>query len=161
MEAKRALDQQEDHAQFRYGDNGTLRLVDSYKHLGTLHDRYLCRILEMVRRAKAARTVITAISKRILRNTLLPLSVRGQAALACLVKLNVSKSVDMDQSATAVDPSDVRREQLDGEDIEYQCDECSRALTTNGSLTTHQAHRHGRVDWTRRYVASTSCPVLW
>ena len=35
------------------------------------------------------------------------------------VKLYVSKRVDMDQGATAVDPSDVQREQLDGEDIDY------------------------------------------
>ena len=41
---KRALDWQEDHAQLRFGDEGILRLVDSYKHLGTLHDQYLCRI---------------------------------------------------------------------------------------------------------------------
>ena len=26
-------------------------------------------------------------------------------------------------------------------------------------LTAHQAHKHGRVDWTRRYVGSTSRPV--
>ena len=76
-----------------------------------------------------------------------------------LVKLYMSKYVDMDQSATAVDPSHVRREQLDEEDPEYQCDECLRAFTTYGSLTAHQAHKHGRVDWTRRYVGSTSCPV--
>ena len=37
--------------------------------------------------------------------------------------------MSMDQSATAVDPSDVRREQLDGEDMEYQCDECSRIFS--------------------------------
>ena len=52
-----------------------------------------------------------------------------------------------------------RREQLDGEDIEYQCDECSRVLTSYGGLTAHQAHQHGRVAWTRRYVGSTLCPV--
>ena len=79
-----ALDWQEDHAQLQYGDNDTLRLVDSYKHLNTLHDRHLCRIPETVRRAKAARTVIAAISKRVLRNTLLPLPVRRQVALACV-----------------------------------------------------------------------------
>ena len=56
-----------------------------------------------------------------------------------LVKLCVSKRVDMEQSATAVDFSDVWREPLGGEDIEYQCDECSRA-TTYGGLTAHQAH---------------------
>ena len=71
MEARRALDWQEDHAQLQYGDGGILRLVDSYKHLGTLHDKHLCRIAEVVRPAKAARTVIAAISTRVLRNTLL------------------------------------------------------------------------------------------
>ena len=84
MEARRALDWEEDHAQLHYGDGGTLRLVDSYKHLGTLHDKHQCRIPEVVRRAKAARTVIAAISKHVLRNTLLPLPVRRQAALACI-----------------------------------------------------------------------------
>ena len=69
MEARRALDWQEDHAQLQYGDGGILRLVDSDKHLGTLHDKHLCRIPEVVRRAKAARTVVAAISKRVLRNT--------------------------------------------------------------------------------------------
>ena len=62
-------------------------------------------------------------------------------------------------ASSAVDTSDVRREQLDGEDIECQCDECSRVFSTYGGLTAHQAHQHGRVDWTRRYVGSTSCPV--
>ena len=76
-----------------------------------------------------------------------------------LVQLYMSKCVDMDQSATAVDPSDVRREQLDEEDPEYQCDQCSRAFSTYSGLTAHQAHKHGRVDWTRRYVGGTSCPV--
>ena len=74
MEATRALDWQEDHARHQYGDRG---------NLGTLHDKHLCSIPEVVRRAKAARTVIAAISKRVLRNTLLPLPVR-QAALACV-----------------------------------------------------------------------------
>ena len=83
MEARRALDWQEDHAQLQYGDGGILRLIDRYKHLGTLHDKHLCRMPEVVRRAKAARTVIAAISKRVLRNTLLRLPVRRQAALAC------------------------------------------------------------------------------
>ena len=82
MEARRALDWQENHAQPQYGDSGILRLVDSYKHLGTLHDKHLCRIPEVVLLAKAARTVIAA-SKRVLRNTFLPLPVR-QAALACV-----------------------------------------------------------------------------
>ena len=79
-----------------------------------------------------------------------------------LVKLCMSERVDMDQSATAVDPSDVRLEQLDGEDIEYQCDECPRVFTTYGGLTAHQAHQHGKVDWTRRYVESTCflCAVV-
>ena len=82
MEARRALDWQEDHAQLQYRDSGTLRQVDSCKHLGTLHEKHLCRIPEVVRRAKAARTVIGAISKRVLRNTLHPLPVQRQAALA-------------------------------------------------------------------------------
>ena len=82
--ARRALDWQEDHAQLQNGDGGILRLVDSYENLGTLHDKHLCRIPEVVPRAKAARTVIAAISKRVLRNTLLPLPVRRQAALACV-----------------------------------------------------------------------------
>ena len=73
-----------------------------------------------------------------------------------LVKLYVSKRVE---EATALDPSYVRRELIDGEDTEYQCDECSRAFTTYGGLTAHQAHQHGRVDWTRRYAGGTSCPV--
>ena len=267
MEARRALDWQEDH---------TLRLVDSYKHLGTLHDKHLCRIPELVRRAKAARTVIAAISKRVLRNTLLPLLVRRQAALACvdgvlfsaagwwwsapskrellllngprsrllralanvkpgpggptdaelrtqlkvpstslvmqaarfrylprllrhappslrsllrlpsasqwrqtmvtdlsdmskvlssklgmlldptldtapwcdmaqqfpgpwrsLVKLYMSKRVG---DATALDPSDVRPELIDGEDTEYRYDDCSRTFSTYSGLTAHQAH---------------------
>ena len=84
MAAKRALDWQEDHAQLRYGDEGILRLVDSYKHLGTLHDQYLCRTPELFRRAKTARTAVGAISRRILRNTKLPISVRRQASLACI-----------------------------------------------------------------------------
>ena len=84
MDAKRALDWQEDHAQLRYGDEGILRLVDSYKHLGTLHDQYLCRTPDFVRRAKTARTVLGAISRRILRNTKIPISVRRQASLACI-----------------------------------------------------------------------------
>ena len=45
------------------------------------------------------------------------------------------------------------------EDVQYQCDECSRVFTTYGGLTAHQAHQRGRVDWTRRFVGSTSCPV--
>ena len=71
MEARRALDWQEDHAILRFGEGGTLRLVDDYKHLGTLHDEHLCRVPELVRRAKAARTAIGAISKLVLRNPLL------------------------------------------------------------------------------------------
>ena len=67
VEARRALDWQEDHAQLQCGDNGTLRLVDSYKHLGTLHDKHLRRIPEVVR-----------------RNTLLPLPVWRLGALACV-----------------------------------------------------------------------------
>ena len=43
-----------------------------------------------------------------------------------LVKLYVPKRVE---DATALDLSDVR-ELIDGEDTEYQCDECSRAFTT-------------------------------
>ena len=86
---------------------------------------------------------------------------RFPVAWRALVKLYMSKCVDMDQSATAVDPSDVQREQLDEEDPEYQGDECSRAFTTYGGLTAHQAHKHGRVDWTRRYVGGTSCPVCY
>ena len=74
----------EDHAQLRYGDEGILRLVDSYKHLGMLHDQYLCRTLELVRRAKTARTAVGALSRRVLRNTKLPISVRRQASLACI-----------------------------------------------------------------------------
>ena len=38
----------------------------------------------MVRRAKAARTVIAATSKRVLSNTLVSLPVQRQAALACV-----------------------------------------------------------------------------
>ena len=41
MEARRALDWQEEHAILRYGESGTLRLVDDCKHLGTLHDKHL------------------------------------------------------------------------------------------------------------------------
>ena len=52
----------------------------------------------------------------------------------------------MEQSATTVDTSDVRREQLDGKDLEYQRDECSRVFSTYGGLTAHQAHQHGRVE---------------
>ena len=290
MAAKRALDWQEDHAQLRYGDEGILRLVDSYKHLGTLHDQYLCRTPELVCRGKTARTAVGAISWRVLRNTKLPISVRRQASLACIdgalfsaarwgsaptqrdlrilnaprslmlralanvkpgpggptdaelrkqlkvhptslvlqaarlrylprllrhappslrsllrlpcagqwrqtmakdlfdmsqvlsskleqlpdpflnttpwynvayrfpdewraiVKLYMSKCVDMDRS-------EVRRQQLDEEDPEYQCDERPKAFTSYGGLTAHQAHKHGRVDWTRRYVGCTSCPV--
>ena len=63
---------------------GILRQVDSYKRLSTLHDKHLCRIPEVVRRAKAARTVIAAISKRVLRNTLFPLPVRSQRELLLL-----------------------------------------------------------------------------
>ena len=84
MEARSVLDQQEDHAQLQYGDGGILRTVDSSKHMGTLPDKHLCRIPKVVRRAKAARTVIAATSKRMLRNTLLPLPVRRHAALACV-----------------------------------------------------------------------------
>ena len=43
-----------------------------------------------------------------------------------LVELYMSKRVE---DATALDPSDVGRELIDGEDTEYRCDECSRALT--------------------------------
>ena len=75
-----------------------------------------------------------------------------------LVKLYMSKRAE---DATALDPSDVRRELIDGEDTEYRCDECSRAFTTYGGLTAHQAHQHGRVDWTRRYAGGTSCPVCY
>ena len=75
-----------------------------------------------------------------------------------LVKLYMSKRVE---DAIALDPSDVRRELIDGEDTEYRCDECSRAFTTYGGLTAHQAHRHGRVDCTRRYAGGTSCPVCY
>ena len=84
MAAKRALDWQEDHAQLQYGDQGILRLVDSYKHLGTLHDQYVCRSPELVRRAKTARTAVGAISRRVLRNTKLSISVRRQASVACI-----------------------------------------------------------------------------
>ena len=292
MEARRALDWQEDHVQLQYGDGGIFRLVDSCKHVGTLHDKHLCRIPEVVRRAKAGRAVIAAISKRVLRNTLLPLPVRRQAALACvdgvlfsaagwwsapskrellllngprsrllrslakvkpepggptdartqlkvpstslvmqaarlrylprllrhaqpslrsllrlpsathwrqtmvtdlsdmskvlssklgmlldpaldtapwcdmahqfpgrwrsLVKLYMSKRAE---DVTALEPDDVWRELIDGEDTEYRCDECSRVFATFGGLTAHQAHLHGRVDWTRRYAGGT--PVLF
>ena len=64
-----------------------------------------------------------------------------------LVKLYMSKRVE---DATALDPSDVRRELIDGEDTRYQCDECFYHL---------QARQHGSVDWTRRYAGGTSCRV--
>ena len=60
-----------------------------------------------------------------------------------------------------LDPSDVRLELIDWEDSEWRCDECSRAFTTNGGLTAHQAHQHGRVEWTRRYAGGTSCFVCY
>ena len=72
-----------------------------------------------------------------------------------LVKLHMSKRVE---DATALHPSDVQRELIDREDTEYRCDECSRAFTTYGGLTAHQAHQHGRVDWIRRYAGATRCP---
>ena len=53
-----------------------------------------------------------------------------------VVKLNVSKRVE---DGSALDPSDVRRELIDGEDTDRQCDECSCAFTTYGGLTAHQA----------------------
>ena len=75
-----------------------------------------------------------------------------------LVRLYMSRCVDMDRSATERDPSDVGQQQLD-EIYMFRCEECLRAFATFGGLTAHQAHMHGRVDWTRRFVGSTSCPV--
>ena len=66
----------------------------------------------------------------------------------------------MEQSATAVDTSDVRREQLDGEDIEYQCDECSRVFSTYGGLTAHQHISMAGLDTSIRREHFVSC-VLW
>ena len=80
-------------------------------------------------------------------------------AWKALVKLYMSKCVDMDRNATDGDPSDVGQQQLDEEVCVFRCEECPRAFATFGGLTAHQAHKHGRVDWTRRYVWSTSCPV--
>ena len=79
-------------------------------------------------------------------------------AWKALVKLYMSRCVDMDRSATERDPSDVGQQQLDDVDM-FRCEECLRAFVTFGGLTAHQAHVHGRVDWTRRFVGSTSCPV--